>query len=851
MGARRSVERGATRRLLVTLAVALPWLPPLARAETQPRGASVVSAFERFGRETAAPGVRLDAVVAGRLLIGEFGCAACHEARVPGLEPKPGPDLSGVGTRVDATWLARYLAEPAAAAPGTTMPHALDSVPAGDRPATIAALVAHLSTRRAPVPLPKPTGLNPMPPAFWDRGDAASGATLYHRVGCVACHAPEEGRSGVAPTATPFAQFDEEDLIEAGIPLPEKPFASVPLRHVAAKYSRRSLTEFLIVPSHARPAGRMPSLKLKAAEAADIAAYLLRDTGVDAPLPASLVHDDSRAALGREAFVTLRCVACHAGGVEGAAEGSTGVGGRQPPALARVDPASVASCIAPIEDRSQGVSGPRYTLDAVQRDAVAAALADLRRDAAGADTREASPAAERSNAPSALETTLLRLNCVACHERDARGGVGTDRRAFFETVDHVDLGDEGRLPPRLTGVGARLQQAWLVKAVTGSVALRPFMRARMPEYPPQVVGPLPEAFTRADRGPEAVPRDPVTFPPGGDRTPLVAAGAALLDAGCVQCHPLGERSLPGTVGVNLADVTKRVEPEWFRRLLLDPMTVRPGTKMPAFFGATVNRAILDGDPERQIAALWAYLDRPSLEPLPSKLASATGDFELVPRERPLLVRTFMEQAGTHAIAVGFPAGVHLAFDADRCRLAEAWRGRFIDARGTWVLAKSAPPADPLGTDRIVVDRMPPVAVADSADGAHPASRVRFLGYALDRDGVPTFRYRCDVPDGAADIADRLAPDGAGAPCGLVRRVTVRRPAAASSLPRGLVLRVLGGAAIEASTAMAGGAVSASTTDSSLTATLDAATAMRAAIRDGAWIVPLDADEATVEVRYRW
>jgi nitrogen fixation protein FixH len=51
--------------------------------------------------------------------------------------------------------------------------------------------------------------------------------------------------------------------------------------------------------------------------------------------------------------------------------------------------------------------------------------------------------------------------------------------------------------------------------------------------------------------------------------------------------------------------------------------------------------------------------------------------------------------------------------------------------------------------------------------------------------------------------------------------------------------------------VAGGGATATTADSSLTATLDTATAMRAAIRDGAWIVPLDADEATVEVRYRW
>ena len=130
MGASRPVERGATLRALAVFAVALPWLPPLAWAETRPGSVSVVSAFERFGRETAAPGGRLDAIVAGRLLIGELGCVACHEAELPGLEPKPGPDLSGVGARVDAAWMSRYLAEPATAAPGTTMPHALDAVPA-------------------------------------------------------------------------------------------------------------------------------------------------------------------------------------------------------------------------------------------------------------------------------------------------------------------------------------------------------------------------------------------------------------------------------------------------------------------------------------------------------------------------------------------------------------------------------------------------------------------------------------------------------------------------------------------------------------------------------------------------
>lgn len=831
----------ATSRLVIRAAVVVSLAGmPAVKAAPERAGAPVVAGFERFGRATATR--PLDAIDAGRLLIAELGCAACHRTDAAALAPKAGPDLAGAGTRVDGAWLRRYLADPAAAAPGTTMPHVLAAVPPEDRAATVDALAAHLATRRAPVPLPKPGGMNPMPPAFWDRGDAAAGAVLYHRVGCVACHAAEEGRGGV--TAGPVALLDEEDLIEAGIPLPEQPFVSVPLGHVAAKYTRRSLTEFLMVPLHARPSGRMPSLDLKAAEAADIAAYLQRTADAaapTAPMP-DLPADDALAARGREAFVALACAACHAGGVDGQTGGHATAAVRAQP-LARVAADAAASCI-PRGD-TPATAGPRYRLDGPQRAALVAALDDLRRQAAA----DAPAAVARTTATGDLDLALLRLNCVACHERDGRGGVGTDRRAFFETVDHVDLGDEGRLPPRLTGVGARLEKAWLAKAVAGGVALRPFMRARMPLFPKEAVAGLPDQFRRADLAPAASGEPPggAGFPPAGDTAALVPAGAALLDAGCIQCHPLGERSLPGTVGVNLAGVTKRVEPAWFRRLLLDPMAVRPGTKMPAFFGATVNRTILDGDAERQVAALWAYLDRAVLEPLPAKLAAAASDFELVPEERPLVLRTFMERAGTHAVAVGFPAGVHVAWDAERCRLAEAWRGRFLDARGTWVLAKSAPPADPLGTDRIVIDGEPAVAVPDAAAG-----RVRFLGYALDRGGVPTFRYRIDTADGAAEIAERFAPDGAAPQGGLVRRLTVRRAPGAPSLPRGLVFRPLSGTSLEVTADAAGGAT-ARATDAPLTATLDAATAARAVLRDSgrAWGVPLDADDATVEVRYRW
>ena len=52
--------------------------------------------------------------------------------------------------------------------------------------------------------------------------------------------------------------------------------ASVPLGRLAEKYTVNELAAFLRDPLKARPAGRMPSLKLDAAEARAIAMYLLR-----------------------------------------------------------------------------------------------------------------------------------------------------------------------------------------------------------------------------------------------------------------------------------------------------------------------------------------------------------------------------------------------------------------------------------------------------------------------------------------------------------------------------------------------------------------------------------------------
>ena len=60
-------------------------------------------------------------------------------------------------------------------------------------------------------------------------------------------------------------------------------------------------------------------------------------------------------------------------------------------------------------------------------------------------------------------------------------------------------------------------------------------------------------------------------------------------------------------------------------------------------------------------------------PRQSNNSLVTG-IPLVPKDRPMIYRNFIEGVGDRAIAVGFPGGVSLAFDADQVRLALMWTG---------------------------------------------------------------------------------------------------------------------------------------------------------------------------------
>jgi hypothetical protein len=216
-----------------------------------------------------------------------------------------------------------------------------------------------------------------------------------------------------------------------------------------------------------------------------------------------------------------------------------------------------------------------------------------------------------------ITRTMTALNCYACHFRDRRGAIEGLRRDYFTSSQ--DLGDEGRIPPSLRGVGAKLRQESMQAVLTSGDAIRPYMTTRMPQYGPGNVGHLAPLFVQADTRPDALP------PPANETIALLSAGRQLVGSAglnCISCHNFAGHKSPGIPGIDLASDTRRLTWNWFRRYLLDPASFHSDSRMPTFWpqGAAVEKSILAGNSEKQILAIWTYLTQTKIEDLPAGIS---------------------------------------------------------------------------------------------------------------------------------------------------------------------------------------------------------------------------------------
>lgn len=674
--------------------------------------------------------------VRGMAWLDVFQCRACHKlpndadgAPLGPVQPL-GPDLRLSDGRISPAHMRAFILDPQQVKLGTTMPHMMHRIESADEASQEQAVkeIVHFLQSLSPKRFQRQA---------LDNEAIPRGRELFHQVGCVACHPADPAESEEA------AKLDLK-----------------PLGPVGAKYSLQGLVDFLKAPHAARPAGRMPSLQLTHWEATDIANYLLGRNATYRRLrsiePAP--HDPSFVERGRQRFESLGCAACHAAT---AVDQERRIG--PPLSAAKLQ----GGCLA----ESPGAS-PRFSLSPAQRNSMVAAI------------RAMEQRVEPWEPEQQIQRRMLAMRCNACHQRGGLEWTSQQRDEHF-TTQNENLGPQGRLPPSLTGVGAKLQPKWLRDVLVQGRSIRPYMNTRMPQFRPEHVEPLVDLFAAADT-PLSAPPDSIEDEREARKGGHQLAGRRGLN--CIACHTFQRKRGASMSAVDLTEMAERLRRGWFFQYMEHPQRMSRGTVMPTFWpgGKAIRPEVLAGEKDRQIEAIWRYLQEGRQARAPEGLIRKP--LRLLATDEAVMLRRSYPDIGKRGIGVGYPRQVNLAFDAEQLRWGLLWNGEFADPAGVF-RSQGHGMVRPLSRNVVRLPKGPDVDDAAQPwkpEDDRPATH-QFRGYELDEQRRPTFLYRFDgieVSDYAADLAGESPTEP------VLRRtltLTAHKPR------RGVSVRLAGGA----------------------------------------------------------
>jgi mono/diheme cytochrome c family protein len=506
----------------------------------------------------------------GAFIFESIGCLACH-SEVEEEGKIHGPNLAGIGNKINYEYLVSWLLKPKAHQPRTRMPDLrLDEEDAQ----YLAAFLMDLKTG----------GIEDLSNEVWltDKETAKRGKDLINRYGCFGCHEIQgmEGKTKIGVELSAIGSkhihlFDfgllEEKILE-GIGM-ESSHENIGAARQAWLNAKLTDPRQFDKGKYKRPEDklRMPDFNLTEDE---IQLLLVLLTGMrEEELPENYVNKlserDRYLAEGKMVVDKYNCTGCHQFSID----------------TLYLEDGTEAEGMVKLEEEDSLYFQLWKDNEALGRKAgdTIQIMKDQIKDRIKAEGGDIA-------------------SFIIDYHVEVEGSVAEEARVFT--------------PPVLYGEGKKVQCAWAFDFLEEPVALRPWLDVRMPTFrmTQHEATILARYFATLDGEEypyEYIKETKAKYIEEKEREkPGYLAMARHLfeskDVNCASCHVRGDitpEGEPADWAPDLSLAKKRLKSDWIVEWLLDPQLIQPGTKMPKFFREGAFQDIFPGLPEEQAEAI--------------------------------------------------------------------------------------------------------------------------------------------------------------------------------------------------------------------------------------------------------
>lgn len=469
----------------------------------------------------------------GRKILEESNCAACH--KIGGLQKLWVPPLDGIGSKVNRSWLVRWLKNPKQYLPATKMPNFFFSDSDADNLADFLMSFSASTDNIQLDSLPRQLG------AVHDAEKAKlaeKGSVIFREARCISCHLIN-GRGG---------------------------YVAADLGKVASKANETWLYNYVKQPRSLMQDVQMPRYRFSNDQLIDVIAYMESEfVDYDAPPAQPYTPDPAFYEKGLALFKRYNCGGCHhLQGVSGSEElgpDLTFIGSKK---IYEIDfgkteieeslPSYLKTKLLHPRVFSQTAKMPDFGFTEEQATAVSVALLGNTSEPIP-EEYILHPKPKADFVPQGRFGRLVKdLACQGCHVMNGTGRlVATD----------------------LSMEASQAQSQWIKSYFKVPYSLRPILTERMPNFFLSDA----EINDLTNYMEQVFVVDSLDHPLRSDAA-IVAEGKGLYNEryGCQSCHQVGGKG--GYVGPPLDKVGSRLAPGWIFHWLKDPEAYKPQTIEP-------------------------------------------------------------------------------------------------------------------------------------------------------------------------------------------------------------------------------------------------------------------------------